>query len=223
MSSVKGKLVRMISRVAFPRATIAATQRVGGFQRLVLRCEVSKPAAGTKLQPLLPSDDTRTYTPIGASEGLVLLGWTHAGGPGARWMSGARPGEVLPFVGPQRSLALDAGPVVLVGDETSVAVAASFAVERPGALHAIIQAEGAADVRGAAESVGLSQIEVVPRGDTTATVAAVHESLSSIPNAVVALTGGSELVVTVREALRQAGVRNIKTKTYWSPGKTGLD
>jgi uncharacterized protein involved in copper resistance len=32
------------------------------------------------------------------------------------------------------------GPVVIVGDETSVAVAAAFAAERPGAVAAIIEA-----------------------------------------------------------------------------------
>ena len=52
---------------------------------------------------------------------------------------------------------------------------------------------------------------------------AVTARLSKSPGAIVALTGGSELVVSVRDALRQAGVRSIKTKTHWIPGKTGLD
>ena len=47
--------------------------------------------------------------------------------------------------------------------------------------------------------------------------------MATSPNAIVALTGGSELVVAVRDALRDAGVRSIKTKTYWIPGKRGLD
>ena len=41
--------------------------------------------------------------------------------------------------------------------------------------------------------------------------------------AIVALTGGSTLIVAVRDALRRDGVANIKTKTYWIPGRTGLD
>lgn len=223
MSSVKGKLVRLVSRFALARGTVTSAQIVGGFQRLVLRSDAPRPAAGTKLQLLLPSDDVRTYSPIPSPDGIVLLGWTHAGGPGARWMSNARTGDVLPFVGPQRSLELAAGPVVLVGDETSVAVAAAFAVERPGQVHAVIQSETAAGVRDAAESVGLEQLDVVPRNDTGATLDAVQARLSITPNAVVAVTGGSELVVATRDALRRAGVRNLKTKTYWIPGKAGLD
>lgn len=223
MSSVKGKLVRLVSRFALERATVVSARAVGGFQRLVLRSGVRAFSAGTKVQILLPSDDVRTYSPIASPDGMVLLGWMHAGGPGAQWMSSAREGEELPFVGPQRSLELAEGPVVIVGDETSVAVAASFAAERPGQVHAVIQSNGVGDVRAAAESVGLGQLDVIARGDTAATVEAVNARLAHTPEAAVALTGGSELVVAVRDALRSAGVKKVKTKTYWIPGKTGLD
>jgi NADPH-dependent ferric siderophore reductase len=132
-------------------------------------------------------------------------------------------GDELLFVGPQRSSELDAGPVVLIGDETSVAVAAAFATEMRRQVHAVIQADAAADVRTAAASVGLHQVDIVARRDTASTVGAVAATLSTSPNAFVALTGGSELVVGVRDALRRAGVRNVKMKTYWIPGRTGLD
>lgn len=223
MSSIKGKLVRLVSRVALDRATVVSAESIGGFRRLLLQTSAQTAAAGTKLQLLLPTDDVRTYTPIATPEGIVLLGWMHAGGPGARWMTNARPGDVLPFVGPQRSLVLDAGPVVLVGDETSVAVAAAFAVERPGQVHAVIQADAAADVPAAAASVGLTSIDVVPRRDTAATIEAVQSFLAQTPNAVVALTGGAELIVAARDELRRAGVTNLKGKAYWIPGRAGLD
>lgn len=223
MSSVKGRIVRLVSALATKRANVVSVQQIGGFQRLLLRCDVQKFSAGTKVQVLLPSDDMRTYTPIPTSEGMVLLAWRHAGGPGARWISNARPLDELLLVGPQRSLELDAGPTVLVGDETSVGVAAAFAAERPGQIHAVIQTDAGPDVRAAAASVGLHQVSVMARGDTASTVEVVVAKLSTFPNAVVALTGGSELVVGVRDALRGAGVRNIKTKTYWIPGRTGLD
>jgi hypothetical protein len=58
---------------------------------------------------------------------------------------------------------------------------------------------------------------------TGATVGAVAAHLSTSAGAVVGLTGSSPLVVNVRDGLRQAGTRNIKTKTYWIPGRTGLD
>jgi len=222
--SAKGKIVRLFSGVALTRGAVAQTEAFGGFHRLLVRTDLQRFAAGTKVQLLLPTDDMRTYTPISTAEGMVLLGWKHAaGGPGARWMANARRGDEVLFVGPQRSLELAAGPVVLVGDETSVAVAAAFAAERPGQVHAVIQSDAGSDVLAAAAAVGLDKVDVVARDDAQATAAAVAARLSTIPNAVVALTGCSQLIVDAREALRRSGVRNIKTKTYWIPGRAGLD
>jgi len=223
MTSTKGRIVRLFSGLVLKHATVESVQEIGSFQRLHLRWDVKAFAAGAKVQMLLPSDDMRTYTPIPSPDGMVLLGWKHGDGPGARWLAKVRVGDELPFVGPQRSLELGSGPVVLIGDETSVSVAAAFALERPAEVHAVIQSGAASDVREAAASVGLHRVDTVPRGDTGGTVAAVAASLATSPNAIVALTGGSELVVAVRDALRDAGVRSIKTKTYWIPGKRGLD
>jgi len=223
MASTKGKLLRLFSAFGLERATLDSLQEIGSFRRMYLRCNVKAFSAGAKVQLLLPCDDTRTYTPIPAPGGIALLGWKHGDGPGSRWLEQVRVGDELPFVGPQRSLELGAGPVVLIGDETSVAVAAAFAMQRPGQVHTVIQSDAASDVRQAAASVGLQHVDIVVRGDTGATVSAVAAKLSTSTNAVVALTGGSELIVDVRDALRHAGVRNIKTKTYWIPGKTGLD
>lgn len=223
MSSAKGKIVRLLGGAFLRRANIVSAEEVGGFRRLILRGDVPPPRAGTKLQMLLRSDDMRTYTPIASREEIVLLGWKHAGGPGARWFAEVQPGTEVRFAGPQRSLELPAGPVIVVGDETSVALAASFEVERPGQVHAVFQAGSVDDVRAAAERVGLGQIAVVPRGDVAAIVETVAAARANVPSAVVGLTGGSDLVLAVRSALRARGINNIKTKTYWIPGKRGLD
>lgn len=221
--SPKGKLVRVLAGARLKRAAVVAVHEFGGFQRLRVQYNEQRVAAGTKIQVLLSSDDMRTYTPIPALDGMLLLGWKHAGGPGARWMATVQTGDELRFVGPQRSLTLTAGPVILIGDETSVAVAAAYATERPGQIHTIIQTAAPADVRTASESVGLPQVGTVARGDTAATVEAVVAILARTPDSHVVLTGGADLVVAVRDGLRRAGVRNITTKTYWIPGKTGLD
>ena len=224
MASIKGRLVRLVSGALLTRGTVADVQEIGAFVRVLIRCDVKTVPAGTKVQVLLPSDDMRTYTPIAAPEGILLLGWKHAdGGPGARWLASTRVGDVVPFVGPQRSLALDPGPLVLVGDETSVAVAAAFAAQRPGNVRAVIQADATADVQAAAASVGLAALEVVAAGDIVATAAAVQRQMAAFGDASVAVTGGSELVVAVRSTLRAAGARTVKTKTHWIPGRAGLD
>jgi NADPH-dependent ferric siderophore reductase len=225
MSSVKGKLLRL-GAALLGRASVTECAEVGGeFRRITLGGAATRPAPGTKLQLLLPSDDVRTYTPIASGDNgaMVLLAWKHAGGPGARWASEVVVGSQVHFAGPQRSLDLPKGPVVIVGDETSVAVAASYAAERPGQVHAILEGRSPEALRSAADSVGLRPAHVAARGDVNGLVEAIVSAHASSPSATVGLTGGSELIVAVRAGLRSRGIRSIKTKAYWIPGKTGLD
>jgi NADPH-dependent ferric siderophore reductase len=224
MSSLKGKLLRLGSAL-LRRASVVACSDVGsGFRHITLRSDAPRPGPGAKVQLLLPSDDVRTYTPIAGEDGaLVLLAWRHAGGPGARWISQVEVGSELPFAGPQRSLDLPQGDIVIVGDETSVGVAASYAADRAGQVHAILQGGSPDELRAAAESVGLQPTHVAARGDTNGVVDAIVAAHARAPHATVGLTGGSELIVAVRDALRSRGIHNIKTKAYWIPGRTGLD
>jgi NADPH-dependent ferric siderophore reductase len=225
MASPKGKLVRLFGSLLLSHATVVAAEEVGpGFRKLTLQGDSPKPNPGDKLQVLLPSDDVRTYSPVAWHDGtVVLLGWTHAGGPGAQWLAKVEVGADVGFARAQRSLSLPGGPVILVGDETSVAVAASFERAQPKQVHAVLQGESPEAVRRAAQSIGLHPVHVAPRGDTAGVVTAVVAARAAAPNATIALTGGSDLVVAVRAALREQGIRDVKTKTYWIPGKTGLD
>jgi NADPH-dependent ferric siderophore reductase len=225
MSSVKGKLLRLGSGFLRRASVVACTEVGSGFRRISLRGDAPRPAPGAKLQLLLPSDDVRTYTPIASGDdgAMVLLGWMHASGPGSRWISEVAVGSEVHFAGPQRSLDLPKGALLIVGDETSVGVAASYAAERPAEVRAILQGSSPEGLRAAAESVGLRPVHVAARDDTQGLVEAVVAAHASSPHATVGLTGGSELVVAVRDALRARGIRNIKTKAYWIPGKSGLD
>ncbi|MBM4362061.1 MAG: hypothetical protein FJ104_05230, partial [Deltaproteobacteria bacterium] len=173
MSSTKGKLLRLLSGVLLQRGVVVAVRDFGGFRRIDLRAELPPFAAGAKVQVLLATDDARTYTPIASPEGLVLVGWKHAGGPGGRWVSSVAVGDVVRFLGPQRSLSVGPGPVVIVGDETSVGVAAALGAERFGQAHAVIQSGAGADVSAAARAVGFTHLDVVPPGDLYATLARV--------------------------------------------------
>lgn len=223
MASTKGRLVRLLSKLVLERAVVTEVQRIGGFRRLRLQWDGEAIRAGSKVQILLPTDDVRTYTPVPAPDGISLLGWTHGEGPGRRWLRHVQENDEVRFLAPQRSLELRSGQVVLVGDETSVAVAAALAVTRPGQVRAVIQSTDQSGVVDAASALGLGRVQVVPRGDVAGTVEAVTAALSIVPSAQVAVTGGSSLVIPVRQALRAAGVREIKTKTYWVPGRSGLD
>lgn len=224
MASAKGRMLRLLGGLVLREARVAAADDVSpGFRRLALRGEDLHAEPGDKLQVLLGSDEVRTYSPVPTSDGVVLLGWCHARGPGARWFAAVEAGSAIRCLGAQRSLVLPKGPVIVVGDETSVAVAASFEASRPGEVHAVFEAESAAALRSAANSVGVRPAHVTARGDVAGIVDAVVAARARSPEAALALSGGSALVLAVRSALRDRGIRDVKTKTYWVPGKAGLD
>ncbi|SEM12150.1 hypothetical protein SAMN05428989_3111 [Pseudoxanthomonas sp. GM95] len=222
MASMKGRLFRIFAESRLNRSTVDSIEDIGGFRRVGLRCQDEPTPAGSKLQVLLPSNDVRTYTPIPIPGGFLLLGWKHAGGPGAHWLSEIGPGDELRYVGPQRSLEIPLGPVIVIGDETSIALAASFEHDRPGQIRAVI-ASDSGEVAEASESVGLSMIRTAPPVDTDHIADLVESAMQELPGAVIAITGGSELVLRVRSSLRARGLEKIKAKAYWIPGKTGLD
>lgn len=224
MASLKGRLMKALGGALLTRASVVSADDVSAaFRRIVLKSDAPVSRPGTKLQVLLPSDDVRTYSPVQTSEGVVLLGYKHAGGPGAAWVASVRAGDEVRFIGPQRSLELPPGPAIVVGDETSVAVAWSFEVERPGQVFAVIESGAEADTRAAIDAIGLRQATVVRRGDAEGVVDAVTKARAASPSAALGLTGGAPLLLAARDALRARGIRETKSKTYWVPGRTGLD
>lgn len=230
MASPKGKILRALTKVLLDRGEVVEAARIGRFRHLRLRVAggaAEPPKPGSKIQVLLASDDVRTYTPIRAPGGFALLGWMHAGAeasapaPGSRWLGEAAVGDPVLFFGPRPSTDVPGGPVVVVGDETSVALAAAYEAARPGQVYAVFQSNFAEDVRAAATAVGLRSFAVVAAGDTIAVAAAV--AAGPFPGAPVAVTGASTLVAATRAALRAAGTRQVAAKAYWIPGRVGLD
>ena len=222
--SIKGKMLRALSGFLTEARVVKAEDVGSQFRRVVLHAEKPIPSVepGTKVQVLLPSDEVRTYSPIPSAEGLLLLAYRNAPGPGGAWARSVTAGDVVHFVGPQKSLLLPPGPVVMVGDETSVAVTAAFEAAEPGrVLRAVFEARDVEAVREAAHSVGLRDVHVSARGDHEA----ISESAAGAGSSetIIGLTGGSELVVGVRAQLREKGRPAVVTKTYWSPGRAGLD
>lgn len=175
-------------------ASVTSVQSIGGFLHHLLSSDVTTIPPGTKVQVLFPSDDIRTYTP----EGMALLAWKHAGGSGSQWMANAKTGDELLFVGPQRSLEI--GKSRSCSSETKPAALSPRVTRRRGLERSTpSQSDAADDIREAARVVGLDYVDVVTRGDTAATVEAIREELVKTSDALVTLTGGSELIVAVRK------------------------
>lgn len=87
---------------------------------------------GDKIQIQLGGWTQRTYTPMGwdAEGGRTrILVYLHAGGPGAQWARALRKGDDCVVFGPRRSVRLTRpqSTVIVVGDETSLGLAAALA------------------------------------------------------------------------------------------------
>lgn len=196
---MKGRIFRALGGLLLHEARVTAVHAEGAFVTLDLDSDALRDAApGDKIQVLLPGDVVRTYTPIPGDVPRLLV-YLHGDTPGPRWARAVRAGDVVRFKGPDRSLALPPGERVIVGDETSVAVAQAYRaaalIETPHAVHGV---------------------RTFARGDYAGIAAAVPVA------AVVGLTGGAPLVQGVRAELRRRGI-DAKVKTYWAPGRTGLD
>jgi NADPH-dependent ferric siderophore reductase len=224
--STKGRLLRLFSGLLNEGTVTSVKELSPEFRLIRLQTPAGKLSAqpGDKVQLLLPSDDVRTYTPIewnadGTTELLVYL---HANTPGPRWAREVSAGQRIHFAGPQRSLPMPSGDLTLIGDETSLAVAASYVRSRPGQVRCIFEVASNVNVDSALHELQLTEAIVVRRAAGAPRGTELAKALPPTLGAV-GLTGGAELIKLTRDALRARGVKDIKTKAYWVEGRVGLD
>jgi NADPH-dependent ferric siderophore reductase len=205
--------------------TVTEVLRLGtSFRRIQVRAPGARGwEPGHKIQVLLPGDDVRTYTPIPAfeEEEMTLLVYLQGNSPASRWAQTVQEGDTMPFLGPQRSLSLPDGPVTLVGDATSIAVAAAYASARPGQAAAIFAVPPTLEVDAALASVGLNDARVF-RGPVDGALAEAVADAAVVAGGTIAITGGDALIREVRTALRARSV-TPRVKAYWIAGRAGLD
>lgn len=173
---------------------------------------------GDKAQLLIPGQAVRTYTPFSWRDGgASFLGFIHGHTPGSNWVRALRPGDPVDFIGPQRSLNANGlnGTVVVVGDETSIAVARAFSESRR--VIVVLEAGDVDATREVCAKLGLSNSSVVPRGnlDALATNLKAHVSAGATPF----FTGRASTIQQLKKATQLKG----PTKAYWADGKRGLD
>lgn len=222
--------MRLLSGLVLTEAEVVAARPVShAFHLLQLRALAPRSGwqPGDKLQVLLPEDEVRTFTPLfwAADGSTALLLYAHGEGPASRWAPRISGGQRLRFFGPSRSLVMPEGAITLIGDETSLAVAASYARARPGNVRTVLEVTAGAELGEALEAIGLEQVQVVQREPGAPRGLAALEALDSLAPGVgpVGITGGGELIQQVRAGLRQRGILDIKTKAYWVQGRAGLD
>lgn len=232
MASGKGILLGALGGVLLRDAAVRAVRDVADSFRGV---ELAGPGLrgvtfhpGDKIQVLLPSRDVRTFTPLrwdaeaGATE---LLVYHHTASPAGLWIRALAVGDTCRFFGPQRSVRVESGPVVLFGDETSAAVARALARDR--ALACVLETSHEHDLRRAL-GAEVEHATLVPRSADEAHMPVVLDRLQAElvrqPGARLVLTGRARAIQLVRAGIKARGLpRPAATAAYWSLGKVGLD
>lgn len=231
-----GRVTRALRRWIMRPARVATVETLSPHFRLIdLEGEALKGVTwlpGQKVQVAIGSGfSSRTYTPISwdANAGRTrLLAFLHGDGPGSRWAASLLQGEGCQFLGPRSSLDVPGAdaPVVLFGDESTFGLGA--ALQREGvAAEWVFEVSDAAESRAVLTAIGLAQATVIERREGDAHLSAIGADLSRhvARGARFVLTGKAQSIQSVSKALKKSGVApsNVKSKAYWSPGKTGLD
>jgi len=240
MASIRSLLQDTLGQLIFREFAVESVQDISAhFRRFRVRGESVRDndcAPGDKLQILISGAGTRTFTPFSpnANAGtLEFLAYVHGDAPAAKWARDAGQGLRFRAFGPRGSLPLGtlSGPVILLGDETSVGAAKSLLDTRGTSegLAFVFEATDRDETERALAELGLTARAIVRRQLGRAHLAELETQLraaaSQQPGAHLVLTGHAQTIQAMRAALRArpAPVNGQKVKAYWADGKRGLD
>lgn len=180
---------------------------------------------GHKIKFCISDGSTRSYTPSrwdhheGWMEVIVHL---HGKGAASQWAAELKPGDTVSFVGPAKSLALEAPSLEwawFFGEETTVGLAQALTDTLPASTETHIALElDKADIQ-ASETAGFS-FTALPRQETHGPALLEHLNSLNIPegNGLIWLSGEAGSVLELRRALLNRGVARsqMRIKPYWS-------
>ena len=233
-----GRLSKAVMRLWMKPATIVANEQLTDRFHLIT---LEGPALaditwlpGQKVQIAMGSAFvTRTYTPIewNPSTGRTcILGYAHGDGPGSAWVRNVAPGDECDVFGPRASLDIGrlSGPLVIVGDETSIGLAYAATRHEPKRpVSACFEVANVESTRRLAADLGLHDVALFAGAHDDAHITAMQETVSNAAatGAFSVLTGNAGTIQALRQNLRLQSISaaHIVTKAYWAQGKTGLD
>ncbi|WP_219825921.1 siderophore-interacting protein [Nonomuraea typhae] len=175
-----------------------------------------------------PGDMLRTYSIWDLdSTGLELLVLDHGEGPGAQWARAAQPGDEVSFKGPEGTFVTRAAPYhVFAGDETASVTFGAMLRHLSEPFHGVVEVDTSEDVLPLPDGITWTFREGRSAASSSELAGAVAAlDLPSEPG-LAYLAGEARTIQLVRAHLvneRGWPRRNVITKPYWTPGKTGLD
>jgi NADPH-dependent ferric siderophore reductase len=236
MTGLAERLADLASGALLDNAHVTGCSRLSSeFVRLELSAEAFRKATwvpGAKLQfrPRRGSMSLRTYTPISwdVAQGVTdLIAYTHGNGPAAHWFEQVTVGQTCEVFGPRRSIDLrDAtGPVLFIGDESSVALACALRTVANDASH-VFEARDPAGLTDVLAQLSITErVAVVAKStDRADLLRQARRDAMQAPYTLI-VTGDAATVHALRRDSRgwERKPRQVKGKAYWAEGRTGLD
>ena len=193
-----------------------------------VRVVVSGPARSWTAA-FLPGGTLRTYS-VFDYDGSVLqiCVLDHGDGPGARWARAARPGDLVRLSAPQGRMVVQPAPYFLFAGEETAAVTFAPMLRTLGTarVYGVIEVDSRGDRLPLHAGLTWRYREGRPAAGSYGLVAALAGlDLPSKPG-LAYVAGEARTVQGVRSHLvRERGWprRQLVTKPYWTPGRTGLD
>lgn len=233
MAGLGEQLASRAARVVCRNGAVRAVHDLGpAFRRVDVEIGEVSWAPGSKVQFRIRGATFRTFTPFGWGDGTVsFLVHRHDRGPATSWVDGLEAGGEVQLFGPRRSLSLsnlETGPI-LVGDETSFALAAAWAAHGPHPATAhVFEVTSHEASETVLEHLGVGRSMLVERTAGDEHHGQLAERVLGVfaghPTGAVMLTGKAQTIRAVRGALKDAGLAPaVRVKAYWDPNRSGLD
>lgn len=231
MSSAKALLGAVAGRFLFREAKVtSSTWRSKHFIQLEVEGNALTDARfvpGDKVQVFLPGEGMRTYTPLEwAGPRTSFLGFVHgdAATPGTTWLRNVKGGDRVQLFGPRRSIDTSqvSGDVVVIGDETSLALSVAVTRAFPSRkVSAVLEAHDVDELKTVASGLGVT-LEARAFGDSKGLFEMLCARIDA--GATPLFTGRAATLQALKQSLRAAN-RSVGglTKAYWAEGKRGLD
>lgn len=236
LGRIEGAIYRLFMKSATVRESRALDER---FRLVTIQGESLrgvKWTPGEKVQMAIGGWITRTYTPLswdpaeGSTKVLVFL---HGEGPGAAWGRALKAGEPCTIFGPRQSLDLGSleRPALVFGDETSFALVHSLRFTARGAekTRVVLEVASKSVAAGVLDHLEVANVDLVERTPDDSHLGEIEAIVASAVQAgsvrSCALTGKAPSIQRLNKRVRALGLssRQIRTRPYWAPGKTGLD
>ncbi|AGZ43746.1 siderophore-interacting protein [Actinoplanes friuliensis] len=236
MAGLAGRLADLASGAMLDDAQVTGCSRLSpAFVRVELSAEAFRKAAwvpGAKLQmrPRRGSLSLRTYTPISwdtARGTTELIAYTHGTGPAAQWFEEVAEGRTCEVFGPRRSIDLReaTGPVLFIGDESSVALACALRTVGDD-VTSVFEAQDPAGLTGVLSGLGITErVTVVAKSTDRGELLRRARDGAARTAYTLVVTGDAATVHAVRRDSRgwEHKPRQVRGKAYWAENRTGLD